>query len=274
MTLQEMRRLKTEYGLTAEMIAKESGVPLGTVQKVFGGVTSAPRKQTLDALEEVFLKEAEKKRRKAYVFEEPKSEVVREPVGDYGTAQEEKFYTIDDYYALPDDQRVELIDGRFYEMLAPSAAHQMVIGELFLLFRQCVDEHEGVPCEVFLSPCDVRLDRDNYTMVQPDILVVCEFDPGEKRRIEGAPDLVVEILSPSTRMKDLSLKYYKYMNAGVREYWIVDFEKRVVTVHYFEDEDYFPERYDFTSNVPIHISDGKCSIDFSKVKKKLDKFGW
>ena len=119
MTLEEMRKLKTEYALTVEMIANRSGVPLGTVQKVFGGVTSAPRKQTLDALEAVFLEEAAKKRRRTYCFEETKPEVVREPATNYDAALKQKLYTIEDYYALPDERRVELIDGVFYDMAAP-----------------------------------------------------------------------------------------------------------------------------------------------------------
>jgi len=173
-------------------------------------------------------------------------------------------YTIEDYYALPEDRRAELIDGVIYDMTAPSNIHQLILGDLYIKFRECAVEHH-MPCDVMLSPCDVRLDRDNYTMVQPDLLVVCADEDGEWRRIEGAPDLVVEILSPSTRNKDLVLKLYKYQNAGVREYWIVDPKHRKIYVHYFEREDYAPEQYDFDSVIPVGISGGKCSIDFHGV---------
>jgi Uma2 family endonuclease len=123
-----------------------------------------------------------------------------------------------------------------------------------------------MPCEVFLSPCDVRLDKDNYTMVQPDLLAVCgENDEEIEIRYEGAPDLVVEILSPSSRSKDQVLKLYKYHNAGVREYWIIDPKYKTVTVHRFEDEDYTPQVYKFESQIPVGISQGKCTIDFSRV---------
>ncbi len=273
MTLAEMRKLKAEYALTVEMIANRSGVPLGTVQKVFGGVTNAPRKQTLDALEAVFLEEAAKKKDRTYCFEETTPEIVREPAAVYGATPKQKLYTIEDYYALPDEQRVELIDGVFYDMAAPSCAHQLVLADLLLLFRQCVDDHNS-PCEVVCAPCDVRLDLDDFTMVQPDLMVLCKDELIEKRRIEGAPDLVVEILSPSTRKKDQFLKLVKYMNAGVREYWIVDLEKKMVVVHTFEAEDYIPKLYPFMSEIPIHISGGKCSIDFTKVQKRLDRHGW
>ena len=116
---------------------------------------------------------------------------------------------------------------------------------------------------MYLSPCDVRLDKDNYTMVQPDLLVICkEYDP-DAIRYEGAPDLTVEILSPSSRSKDMILKLYKYKNAGVREYWVVDPKNQVVIVHRLEDDDYKPEIYGFDATIPIGISGGKCSIDFS-----------
>lgn len=273
MTLEEMREKKTEYRLTCERIAQQSGVPLGTVIKIFSGLTKSPRKATFEALEKVFLEEEGKARRTAYSFAAPEAALVRESARDDSTAEKERFYTLEDYYALPEDVRAELIDGKLYYMTAPTRRHQMILGELYLLFRVCAEAH-GLPCEVYLSPCDVRLDRDNYTMVQPDLLVICEDDYTEVRRVEGAPDLVVEILSPSTRMRDMSLKLYKYQNAGVREYWIVDPLKRRVTVYAFESENDYPEYYDFAATVPVHISKGSCSIDFSKILARLEARGW
>lgn len=179
-------------------------------------------------------------------------------------------YTLEDYYALPDERRVELIDGVFYDMAAPAVIHQKILGDLFILFRECVDAHEG-GCEVYLSPCDVRLDRDNRTMVQPDLLLMChEYDIGAKA-FDGAPDLTLEILSPSTRSKDMLLKTYKYANAGVREYWIVDPENEEVLVYDLEHGKFAPDRYDFDASIPIHISGGECSIDFSRINRALKK---
>ena len=186
------------------------------------------------------------------------------------TEKKDGEYTLDDYYALPDERRVELIDGVFYDMSAPAVIHQKILGELHILFRECMDAHEG-ECEVYLSPCDVRLDCDNKTMVQPDLLVICgPYDLGAKR-FEGAPDLVLEILSPSTRSKDMLLKLYKYQNAGVKEYWIVDPDRETVMVYDFRDDNFYPEKYDFDSVIPIHISGGQCSIDFSRVNRALKK---
>ncbi len=177
-------------------------------------------------------------------------------------------YTLDDYYALPDERRVELIDGVFYDMAAPAVIHQKILGELFVLFRECADACED-ECEVFVAPCDVRLDCDNKTMVQPDIFLICHpYDLGAKA-LDGAPDLTLEILSPATRAKDMLLKLHKYQNAGVKEYWIVDPDHDTVLVYDLRSDDYYPEKYDFDSVIPIHISEGKCSIDFSRVSSAL-----
>ncbi|MDO4804130.1 MAG: Uma2 family endonuclease [Lachnospiraceae bacterium] len=299
MVIEELQVRKHKLGLTNEMISEASGVPLSTVQKIFGGVTKAPRKLTLVAIEKALRAEEERlfrhdrhsgeddnkahenregeteKTHRSYSYEGMSyeagaveaSSILCEPVVNYNAAAKERKYTLDDYYALPDDRRVELIDGVIYDMAAPSSTHQRILGDLHLLFRECSDQH-GMPCEVFLSPFDVRLDRDNYTMVQPDLVVICgEFDVDGSIRYEGAPDLTVEILSPSSRMKDQILKLYKYQNAGVREYWIIDPKHRTVAVHYFE-EDYAVKIYDFESEIPVGISEGECVIDFSRVGKR------
>ena len=266
MTIEQMKARKRELGLTSEMIAKAAGVPVSTIQKIFGGITKAPRKLTIEAIEKVLKPEAEKRQDPEYREQTPKADTaICEPSGAYSTQPEEKRHTIEEYYALPEDQRVELIDGVFYDMGAPSMIHQRILGDLYILLRECADRH-GMPCEVYLSPCDVRLDRDDYTMVQPDLLVFChEYDPNAIR-YEGAPDLVIEILSPSTRMKDMILKLHKYQNAGVKEYWIVDPKHQTVTVHYFDTEEYDPEQYTFKDEIPVRISRGNCRIDFSRVR--------
>ena len=305
MTLEEMKNKKTELGLTNEMISQSSGIPLSTIQKIMSGATKAPRRITLEAIETVLLTEEQKKEmsvarsvsgKTGFSYEQPKERsayAVREAMPNYNTlhnlegnkpyaainkssshapqTQAEKKngeYTLDDYYALPDERRVELIDGIFYDMAAPAVIHQKILGELFVLFRECADAHEG-ECEVFVAPCDVRLDCDNKTMVQPDIFLICHpYDLGAKA-LDGAPDLTLEILSPATRAKDMLLKLHKYQNAGVKEYWIVDPDHDTVLVYDLRSDDYYPEKYDFDSVIPIHISEGKCSIDFSRVSSAL-----
>ncbi len=197
--------------------------------------------------------------------------MVEEASAEYKASPNSGLHTLEDYYALPDERRVELIDGVFYDMATPAKIHQKILARLFLLFEECVEHSDG-KCEVWIAPSDVRLDCDNYTMVQPDLFLICKETDIKEIRFEGAPDLVLEILSPSTRKKDMTLKLQKYSNAGVREYWIVDSKKRTVIVHYFEDEDYSPSIYGFDSTIPINISDGKCSIDFSRVLEKIKAY--
>ena len=286
MTLEEMKKRKTELGLTSQMISQMSGVPLGTVQKIFAGTTKAPRRLTIRALEKVLSPGESTADRYTHVQEEsfqsethlPQDCVLRETPAPYDIAvrsdsiNREPRHTLDDYYALPDDQRVELIDGVFYDMAAPTFLHQLILSHLSIQFYDCAEQHD-MPCEVFQSPCDVRLDRDNYTMVQPDLLVICgKQDYLHMKRLEGAPDLAVEVLSPYTRSKDMILKLYKYEKAGVREYWIVDPEQRTVTVHFFDTDHYDPERYSFHDQVPVRISEGKCSIDFSRIAEMLASY--
>ena len=284
MTIEELKSRKIALGLTNEMIAKAADLPLSTVQKIMSGATKAPRKASLVAIETVLTDEERRRNaadhtqvtRNNYTYENlPEARgIVRESAAEYKyapvTGKKDGEYTLDDYYALPDERRVELIDGVFYDMSAPAVIHQKLLGELFILFRECSDAHEG-ECEVYLSPCDVRLDRDNKTMVQPDLLVICgPYDLGAKR-FEGAPDLALEILSPSTRSKDMLLKLYKYQNAGVKEYWIVDPDHETVMVYDFRNDNFYPEIYDFDAVIPIHISGGQCSIDFSRVNRALKK---
>ena len=117
---------------------------------------------------------------------------------------------------------------------------------------------------VCIAPQDVQLDKDQYTMLQPDVFVVCDRDKIQVRSLYGAPDFAIEILSPSTRWKDLTLKLNKYKKAGVREYWIIDPEDEEVVVYFFEKND-LPHMQEHGKPVPVHISDGKCAIDFTAI---------
>ena len=265
MTIEEMKARKRELGLSNETLAQLSGIPFSTVQKIFSGMTRSPRQKTIQALEKVLSSQGQTSAYPAGSTSAP--DMLRESPAPYRVKKQGE-YTLEDYYAIPDERRVELIDGEIFDMAAPSALHQMILGELYMLFRQCANEH-GHPCRVFLSPCDVRLDNDDKTMVQPDLFVLCrEFDI-QNRYIDGAPDLTVEILSDSTRSKDMLLKTWKYKNAGVKEYWIIDPKRQEVLVYDFEGEELTPEKYTFADQIPIRISGGKCSIDFAKVSEAI-----
>lgn len=134
-------------------------------------------------------------------------------------------YTVQDYLSWPDDVRRELIHGQVYDMTpAPSLDHQEVVGALYAALREesARGRHGGRgPCQVFVAPVDVMLSQD--TMVQPDIVVVCDpAKTADRQRVQGAPDLAVEVLSPSTWLKDRREKRSLYEAHGVPEYLIVD----------------------------------------------------
>ena len=267
MTIQEMKEKKRELGLSNEEIALRSGVPFSTVQKIFGGITTSPRSETITALANFFQTEADKGFTYNSSGPDKSASCVRESAAAYKVKRQGE-YTLEDYYAIPDERRVELIDGVIYDMSAPSVIHQRILGQLYLMFEECISSHEG-ECEVFLSPCDVQLDMDEKTMLQPDLFVLCRKYDIKARSIPGAPDLTVEILSKSTRSKDMLLKTYKYLNAGVREYWIIDPRNRSIMVYFFENSETVPETYTFDDKIPIHISNGQCCIDFGKINQKI-----
>ena len=250
MTVQEMKDKKKEKGYSYAQIAELSGIPVGTIQKIFSGETTSPRYDTLLALERI--------------FNEPMT------VNDSSTAYKTDrngSYTLDDYYALPDDQRVELIDGYFYTMTAPTFGHQSIGGEIYRQIANYIMD-KGGRCRPFIAPVDVQLDCDNKTMVEPDVGIVCDTSKIKRFGIYGAPDFLVEVISPSTKKKDYALKLSKYMEAGVREYWIVDFVQEKILVYFFESDNY-PVIYGFDKPVPVNIYDGDLSIDFTNIAKWL-----
>lgn len=250
MTISEMKQRKKELGYSYQQISSLSGVPLSTVQKIFRGTTQAPRYETLCALEKIFED-----------HESSSADCVRE-AAPY-LVKQQGTYTLDDYYQLPEDIRAELIDGVIYEMSAPASAHQLIAGIIHAKFFNHVAAHKG-DCLPIISPIDVQLDQDNKTMLQPDVVIVCDRDKVINRCIYGAPDFVIEILSPSSKKRDTIIKLNKYMNAGVREYWIIDPNKKTVIVYDFEHDNY-PLIYGFDAKIPVAIWEGECIIDFQEV---------
>jgi Uma2 family endonuclease len=274
MTIEDMKKRKIEEGWTNEMLSVASGVPLGTVQKIFSGETKAPRRKTITALEEVLFPREYRSSRSLYNYpsrEAWEADVLREEHAPYNVAMERQWHTVDEYYGLPDDMRVELIDGVFYDMAAPTTIHQGVAGFLYKKLLDFVMENKG-PCVPFMSPVDVQLDCDDKTVIQPDVLVVCDRSKYRNGRVFGAPDLVVEVLSPSSRKKDMQIKLAKYYNAGVREYWIIDPEKKLL-VQYDMEHLELPVVYNADMEIPVLIWDGTCRIDLKEMYEAIS-FLW
>lgn len=156
-------------------------------------------------------------------------------------------YTAEDYWNLPDGQRAELIGGELYGMASPTWTHQRLVGGLYRILGEHIDAKK-LPCVAIVAPFAVNLFADDSTFVEPDMLVVCDKNKLSDRACEGAPDLVVEVVSPSSRHMDYAKKNALYSEAGVREYWIVDPERRRTTVYRYE-EDAAPQILPF--DVPV-----------------------
>ena len=160
---------------------------------------------------------------------------------------QEKIYTTEDIYALPDGQRAELIDGRIYDMAPPSFRHQKILMELSAAIHRHIKSHGG-SCEVLPAPFAVFLNKDDLNYVEPDISVVCDKSKLDDKGCNGAPDWVIEIVSTSTSHIDYGIKLFKYRSAGVREYWVVNPCKRTVIVYDLEKDEQ-SNQYDFDDTI-------------------------
>lgn len=159
--------------------------------------------------------------------------------------------TLEQYEALPEDARIEIFDGQIYYMASPSQDHQTISMELSTILNTYLKRKEG-SCRVFHAPFDVKLNDAPLTIVQPDLMIVCDKDKLDGKRCNGAPDFVIEIVSPGNPSDDYIRKLYYYKNADVREYWIVDPCRKIVTVNYFEGN-LLNVQYSFASTIKVNI---------------------
>ena len=165
----------------------------------------------------------------------------------------EKKYSYADYLTWRLDEYVELLRGRISRMATPSRAHQLVVGQSYFLLRKHLDKN---PCQVYVAPFDVRLldkkkttlEKEIFTVVQPDVCVVCDLSKLDDKGCIGAPDLVIEVLSFGTRQKDIKDKFELYEFNGVKEYWIVSAADETITIFNLDDAGIFQFR-------KIHIGD-------------------
>lgn len=171
------------------------------------------------------------------------------------------------YEALPEDIRVEVFDGVIYNMASPSQIHQSILLELSTLLNTYIKRKKG-DCKVFLAPFDVLLSDNPLTIVQPDIMIVCDKNKLDENRCNGAPDFIIEIVSPSNPSDDYIRKLYYYKNTGVREYWIVDPRRKTVTINYFE-KNLLNIQYSFESTIKVNIYDD-LYINFSDIANLLN----
>lgn len=167
---------------------------------------------------------------------------------------QKRIYTTADYWNLPEGKRAELIDGQFFDMAPPDYIHQKLVSVLHYEIFHHIKATKGA-CEVIPAPFAVNLNQDDKTWVEPDISVICDKEKLSRRGCKGAPDWIIEVVSPSSSTTDYILKLFKYRMAGVREYWIVNPMKQAVQTYYFEGEEN-SELFSFEDEVPVHIFQG------------------
>jgi Uma2 family endonuclease len=168
--------------------------------------------------------------------------------------EENRHFTYADYLEWEGPERYQLINGEAFMMASPTVEHQAISGELF---RQFANYLHGKPCRVFAAPLDMRPfpreDSSDDTVVQPDILVVCDSAKLSKGSVDGPPDFITEIVSPSNTLKELFLKFQIYLNAGVREYWVIEPGQKTVQVHVLENGHYISSIYKKDAVIPVTI---------------------
>ncbi len=175
--------------------------------------------------------------------------------------------TLEQYENLPENRRVEVFENVVYDMASLSQIHQTLSMELSNIIYNYIKNKNG-SCQVFSAPFDVKLSDKPFTIVQPDIMVICDKDKLDGKRCNGAPDFIIEIVSPGNPADDYIRKLYYYKNAGVREYWIVDPLRKIVTVNYF-DNDMLNIQYSFYSTIKVNIYED-LFIKFSDIANLLN----
>ena len=201
-----------------------------------------------------------------YEFPEEKPTTVEEPPLRYETlnVNPSKRYTYADYVTWFDEVRRELIDGLIHLMSAPTVIHAQLSQIINWFLLSFVRQNKG-KCQIFHAPFDVRLPKNNETaddkvenVVQPDICVVCDPSKLDERGCIGAPDLMVEVLSPSTAKLDWEKKFDLYEASGVREYWIVDPKEKAVHIFLLQPDGKYNSGAVYTGaqKAPVHIFEG------------------
>lgn len=250
MDIKDLKRLKKDAGMTNAEISELSSVPISTVNKIFSGATENPRYATLLAIEDVL----RKKQKLPFRYDENRQEpcLVQEEATAYCYNARE--YSFHDIEKLDEVGGFELVDGMLYLKGAPSRMHEYIIMELSFAFQSHIKKNQR-KCHVYVSKLGVSLFKDDKTWVAPDVVVVCQKDKLTDEGVSGAPDLVVEVVSPSNSSYDYILKMMKYQQAGVREYWIIDPKLEIVSVFDFE-EFHKSGRYEYADTIVSNVLEG------------------
>lgn len=175
-------------------------------------------------------------------------------------------YTVEDWLNISEDRRVELIDGLIYDMATPTRIHQGFVMGISSAIHAYI-QRKGGECRVYPAPFSVQLNRDEDTIVEPDISVICDKNKLTDKGCIGAPDWIIEIISPSTASMDYVKKRELYMNSGVREYWIVNPETGDITV-YTDEHPFIPKGFRIDGPIRPRLYEDFV-IDFREISKQI-----
>ena len=179
--------------------------------------------------------------------------------------EKQTFFTEEDYYNLPDDVSAELINGKLYYMASPTQLHQEISMELSRRIANYL-ANIGGPCKVLPAPFDVKLHKNKDDIVQPDISIICDRNKLDGKRCNGAPDWIIEIVSPSSATHDYVTKMMLYENAGVKEYWIVNPQEKTIVIYNFQSKSDIISEYSFEDKIKVGIYED-LAIDFAEISK-------
>lgn len=262
--VQNMRESK---GLTQKDIEERTGIHQAEISKIERGIGN-PSLLTLARIAE----SAEHRMKLEFIDKGIRRDVPMcdsaAPYLEVGKYQGE--FTIADMEAIPEDIRCELIEGCIYECATPSTIHQKLILRMALTIQNYIDKRKEA-CEVYLAPQGLVFEEDDSNFFEPDLMIICDKDKIKSRWILGAPDFVLEVISKSNAKQDYHLKSEVYYKKGVREYWILDPERKRLTV-YLGDEDWMPRVYPLEGKVGLHIYDGKLAIDLKKMAEIISQY--
>ena len=288
LTLDEMKKIRKKKNMSYEEISRKSGVSISSVQKLFGSKDSNPRNATIAKLNKAF-EISEVYDIHDDHFSRTKTHMVSDINNRYNIYGEGKIlsggsdllgsmsgYTYEDYLAmeLPEGKRVEVIDGVIYDMASPTQTHQAILGYLHNYIYNELRKRKR-KCIPFIAPFDVRLDFSNgpTTVVQPDLLIKCSEDDRvdeEGKELPWVPRFIIEILSPSSRSKDMFVKTKKYKESGIVEYWMIDDKAKQVVKYNFEKDSI--ELFGYDSVIGIDIFEGDIKINMRELQDYLEEY--
>ena len=258
----ELKKRKKNLKLTTEKLAYLADLPVSTVSKVMTGETKNPSFVTVEKIASALEREETHRRMEDYLVSYRK--YVKDydgKVPDLSNPETPKGIrsNINEFKELGEDRTIELIDGKIIstdDRFFPQ--HQMTVQDLGYQIEDYIQKNK-LKCENIYGGINVRLDEDDYTLAAPDIVVVFDENKLTEDCIEGAPEFVAEIVSPCSRYIDYNTKMHKYMMAGVKEYWVVDYEKEKVSV-FIEGEPMTTHLYGFDEQIPVYVFDNKLVI--------------